>query len=150
MPWAQFIAADIQLFIGLPIIMVIYQCHNSTAIFMLILLIVMGAVTTGVVILLQGFLPAYLWPMDIKVPSKYAFLTYTHVDSFSVGILMGIVYHKIHWYKNHATKKEKKREACLNWLHLTNVAPFILWFTSFLFGLLFLVLQMHLDFYRPL
>ena len=93
MPWGQFIAADFQLFIGLPIIMGIYLCHNTTAIFLLILLIVLGAVTSGVVILLQEFLPEYLWPLDIKVPSKYAFLTYTHVDSFSVGILMGIVYH---------------------------------------------------------
>ena len=147
MPWGQFIAADMQLFIGLPIILLIYQCHNSTAIFMLIIFIILGSVTTGIVILLQEFLPAYLWPMDQNIILNYAFLTYTHVDSYSVGILMGIVYHKIHWYNNHATKKEKKREACLNWLHFTNVAPFTLWFISFFFGFIFLVLQMHTDLY---
>lgn len=140
MQWGQFIAADMQLFMLLPIILLIYQCHTSTGIFILIMFIILGAVTTGIVILLQDFLPAYLWPFDTKISSQYTFLTYTHVDSFSVGILMGIVYHKIHWYNNHATKQEKKRQTCLNWLYLTNVAPFILWFTSFIFGLLFLVL----------
>ena len=104
MQWGQFIAADMQLFMVLPIILMIYQCHTSSGIFLLIILIILGAVTTGIVILLQDFLPAYLWPFDSKVLSQYAFLTYTHVEAFSVGILMGIVYHKIHWYNNHATK----------------------------------------------
>jgi hypothetical protein len=55
MQWGQFIAADMQLFIALPVILLIYQCHTSTGIFVLIMLIILGAVTTGMVILLQDF-----------------------------------------------------------------------------------------------
>jgi hypothetical protein len=67
MQWGQFIATEMQLFMILPIILLIYQCHTSTGIFILIMLIILGSVTTGMVMLLQDFLPAYLWPFDSKV-----------------------------------------------------------------------------------
>jgi hypothetical protein len=103
MPWGQFIAIDMQMFLFLPVILLIYQYSKGIAIFLLTVSIICGAVASGLIKWLNNFLPGYLWPLDTKVIQEYAFLTQTHVEAYSIGILMGLVYHKIHWYNNQAT-----------------------------------------------
>jgi hypothetical protein len=86
-------------------------------------------------------MPGYLFAFDVVI-LKYASKPYTKIDCLAFGILMAMLYNYIYWYSKEATSKDKERQGCLNWLHSTTVAPWLLWVSSLIFGALFFGLQM--------
>ena len=90
-------------------------------------------------------MPGYLFAFDREAISRYGLKPWLRVESYILGISLAMLYQKIEWYRKEATKKEKKREKCLEWLHHTNVAPFFLWFGSLICGFLYFLTQMHID-----
>jgi hypothetical protein len=69
--WGSYINVQLQLFIALPIIVLIYRCHSPSAIILLIFLTIGGSLTCGMIIWLQDFMPSYMYIFDIKAVTQY-------------------------------------------------------------------------------
>jgi|LauGreDrversion4_2_1035121.scaffolds.fasta_scaffold1439457_2 hypothetical protein len=71
MQWGAFIAVELQLFLALPILVIIYRWHKITGLVLISLLGISGSITAGTVIWYYNFMPAYLFTFDIDVVSAY-------------------------------------------------------------------------------
>jgi hypothetical protein len=147
MGWVSYIALELQLFLVLPLFYVLYRCHKKTAVFILMLMIVLGLGMNGFLIWHSDILPGYLFAFDFRKTPYLALSPLTKLDSYCLGILMALVYHRIFWFNIEATEKEKSRDRLLEVIHYSAVPPVFLWMASILCFGLCLLSPMYIDLY---
>ena len=96
--WGSYVAVEVQLFIFLPFIMIIYRYSKMTAVIILLILMLLGSAICGYVLWLYDIVPGYLYSMDVDVISAYGIKPYVRIDSYCMGVLIAISYEKIKWY----------------------------------------------------
>ena len=113
----------------------------------LVIMIFGGLAISGLNRYYMNIIPSYYYTYDIDYFSSIIIgKPWEHLEPVALGILIAMAKQRIEWYQKEATIKEAKRETILEWLHHTNVAPFILWVGSAsLAGLSFLSF-MYIDF----
>ncbi len=147
MLWGSYVAVEIQLFILLPIILLLYRIRPWIAYSIFTALFVGGTLACAYVIYIYAILPGYLFPIDYQVGTVYGIKPYTRINSYAAGALMGLYYQKILWYRNEARRKDKKSERFLNWIHESRAAPFVLHIGSLLCFIFYILMYLDANYF---
>ena len=92
MIWTTYISIELQLFLVLPLLVLIYRLHKITAIIILIMVIVAGICIDGFMIWYLNMIPGYLFALDANTFILYGTSIFSRIDSYFAGALMAFVY----------------------------------------------------------
>ena len=92
MIWTTYISIELQLFLVLPLLVLIYRLHKITAIIILIMVIVAGICIDGCMIWYLNMIPGYLFALDANTLILYGTSIFSRIDSYFAGALMAFVY----------------------------------------------------------
>ena len=90
--WGSYVSVLLQLFIIIPLIVILYKFNKKLAYIFVYLLLFSGTTICIFVIYTNNFIPGYLYIFDITVFDEYGIKPYTRIDSLSAGILLGFYY----------------------------------------------------------
>ena len=99
MTWGFFVSVELQLFIFLPLIILMYRFYKYVAVALLCILTLGGAALSGFIIWYNNFIPGYLVAFDGDTINQYVIKPYVRIEAYCMGILLAMLYDKILWYK---------------------------------------------------
>ena len=89
MLWGTYVTLLVQLFLLIPIFVLLYKCSKRLVYSLLFVMVLGGASVCFYVIYTFEFIPGYLYIFDIEVVDAYAIKPYCRIDSLAIGMIMG-------------------------------------------------------------